>query len=140
MPHVINRLCELMNQHDAAFAAELFHPDYRSDQPLHPGRAFVGRAQVQANWTAIFRGIPDLRVELLRSREDDGGWVWTEWHWTGTRTDSEPFEMAGVVLFQIRDDLIVAARLYMEEVDRSGADVSQAVETMSGQPPVAPPS
>ena len=140
MPQLIDRLCELMNRHDAAFAAELFHPDYRSEQPLHPGRAFVGRAQVRANWTAMFQGTPDLRVELLRLREDDDGWVWTEWRWTGTRTDREPFAMAGVVLFQIRDDLIVAARLYMEEVDRSGADVTEAVEALSGRHPEAPAS
>jgi hypothetical protein len=24
--------------------------------------------------------------------------VWTEWHWSGTRTDGSAFEMCGVIL------------------------------------------
>jgi hypothetical protein len=50
MTDVIDRLAVAMNAHDLDTAAGLFHPDYRSEQPAHPGRAFTGRAQMRANW------------------------------------------------------------------------------------------
>ena len=34
----------------------------------------------------MFGGIPDFRAELVRSA-DDGHTCWTEWHWSGNRTD-----------------------------------------------------
>jgi len=76
MSDVVQRLAALMNQHDLQGAAALMHRDYRSEQPAHPGRAFVGRAQMEANWKAMFDGIPDFHAELLRSvqgRCDDLG-------------------------------------------------------------------
>jgi hypothetical protein len=39
---VVERLAAAMNQHDLDGAAGLMHEDYRSEQPAHPGRAFVG--------------------------------------------------------------------------------------------------
>ena len=48
--NVIDRLLAAMNAHDLEAAVALFHENYRSEQPAHPGRAFVGRAQMHANW------------------------------------------------------------------------------------------
>ena len=107
MGKVIHRLVKAMNAHDLSAAAALFHPDYRSSQPAHPGRTFTGREQMRANWAAMFAGIPDFRAELVRS-VDEGQMTWSEWHWTGTRTDGQAFEMRGVTLFEIADDVIVA--------------------------------
>ena len=47
MADLIERLAEAMNQHDLDGAVGLVHEDYRSEQPAHPGRAFVGRAQMR---------------------------------------------------------------------------------------------
>jgi ketosteroid isomerase-like protein len=57
MSDVIERLLAAMNRHDLDVAANLFHQDYRSEQPAHPDRAFRGRAQMRANWEAMFAGI-----------------------------------------------------------------------------------
>jgi len=65
MSDVVQRLATLMNEHDLQGAAALMHRDYRSAQPAHPGRAFVGRAQMEANWQAMFDGIPDFHAELI---------------------------------------------------------------------------
>ena len=65
MTDVIERLVVAMNAHDLDAAAGLIHEDYRSEQPAHPGRAFVGRAQMRANWEAMFAGIPDFHAEIL---------------------------------------------------------------------------
>lgn len=94
MSDVVGRLAALMNEHDLARATALIHQDYRSEQPVHPGRAFVGRAQMGANWKAMFDGIPDFHAEMVRSVQD-GETVWTEWHWTGSRSDGEPLRCAG---------------------------------------------
>ena len=134
MGKVIHRLVKAMNAHDLSAAAALFHPDYRSSQPAHPGRTFTGREQMRANWAAMFAGIPDFRAELVRS-VDEGQMTWSEWHWTGTRTDGQAFEMRGVTLFEIADDVIVAGRLYLEDVEREVIGIDEVVETLSGERP-----
>ena len=60
MAEVIDRLVAAMNEHDIDAAACLMHEDYRSEQPAHPRRAFVGRAQMHADWKAMIAGIPDF--------------------------------------------------------------------------------
>lgn len=49
MSEVVDRLAVALNAHDLEAAARLFHEDYRSEQPAHPGEAFVGQAQMHAN-------------------------------------------------------------------------------------------
>ena len=132
MSEMVQRLAALMNQHDLQGAAALMHRDYRSEQPVHPGRAFVGRAQMEANWKAMFDGIPDFHAELLRSVQD-GVTTWAEWHWTGNRSDGKPFEVRGVSLFEVHQDQIVAGRLYLEDVVRDDAGIQDAVRDLSGR-------
>src|SRR5690242_21528532 len=134
MTDVIDRLAGAMNAHDLDAVAGLIHEDYRSEQPAHPGRAFAGRSQMLANWEAMFAGIPDFHAEICRSVQDRE-MTWTEWRWSGTRSDGQSFEMRGVTLFEIADDQIVAGRLYMEDVERDVAGIEQAVETLSGRRP-----
>ena len=135
MSEIIDRLTSALNEHDLDAMVALFHADYDSRQPAHPARAFVGRAQVGANCEAMFAGVPDLRVELIRSVQD-GETTWCEWAWSGTRTDAQPFEVRGVVLFQVRDDLIIGATLYLEDVETEAIGIEQAVEGLSGSLPV----
>lgn len=136
MTDVVERLTAAMNRHDLEGAVALVHEDYRSEQPAHPGRAFVGRQQMHANWAAMFAGIPDFRAEQTRSVRD-GDTVWSEWRWTGTRTDGAPFEVRGVTLFEVRDDLISAGTLYLEDVERGAGDIEDAVQALSGRRPTA---
>ncbi|MBT2531500.1 nuclear transport factor 2 family protein [Arthrobacter sp. ISL-48] len=139
MSEVIDRLAAALNARDLEAAAVLFHEDYRSQQPAHPGRAFTGRAQMHANWAAMFAGIPDFTSEVIRS-VDDGDTTWIEWDWSGNRSDGEPFHMRGVALFQVADGLITAGRLYLEDVEQEWVDIEQAVESLSGRRPQSNPS
>ena len=134
MSEVIDRLAAAMNAHDLDAAAGFFHEHYRSEQPAHPGRAFAGRAQMRANWQAMFAGVPDFHAEICRSVQD-GDATWTEWRWSGTRSDGQAFEMRGVTLFEITGDQIVAGRLYLEEVERDVVGIERAVEALSGRRP-----
>ena len=131
---VMEKLIGAMNAHDLDGMLALFHPDYDSRQPAHPGRAFVGSSQVRLSWAAMFAGVPDLRVEVHRSVED-GDTTWCEWSWTGARVDGRPFEVHGVALFRIRDGLIVAGTLYVEDVEAEEAGIEQAVQGLSGERP-----
>ena len=135
---IIDRMVVAMNKHDLDGAAGLIHQDYRSEQPAHPSLAFVGRAQMRANWEAMFAGIPDFQAEVRRS-VTDGDTTWTEWRWSGSRSDGQPFEMRGVTMFEIRDGQVVAGRLYMEDVDREAVSIEEVVETRSGRRPQRPP-
>jgi hypothetical protein len=54
----------------------------------------------------------------------------------GERTDGQPFDMRGVAIFELRDDRIAAARLYMEPVEHDGTDMEQTVENQSGLRPI----
>jgi ketosteroid isomerase-like protein len=134
MSEVTDRLAAALSAHDLEAAAALFHENYRSEQPAHPGRAFTGREQMQANWAAMFAGIPDFRSEVIRS-VDDGDTTWIEWDWSGNRSDGEPFHMRGVALFQVTDGKITAGRLYLEDVEQESVDIEQAVESLSGRRP-----
>ncbi|WP_187432481.1 nuclear transport factor 2 family protein [Agromyces mariniharenae] len=128
---VIDRLARAINDHDLDRMVALFHPDYDSRQPAHPGRAFVGREQVRSNWAAMFAGVPDFAAEIVRSVQD-GELSWSEWAWHGTRTDGQPFEVRGVTLFQIHDGLIVAGTLYVEDVELDPMSIDDAVAGLSG--------
>jgi limonene-1,2-epoxide hydrolase len=134
MTDVIERLVVAMNAHDLDATTELIRDDYRSEQPAHPSRAFVGRAQMHANWEAMFAGIPDFHAEIRRSVHD-GDTIWSEWRWSGTRSDGQVFDMRGVTLFQIIGDQIVAGRLYLEDVEQGAAGIEIAVEALSGRRP-----
>ena len=123
MTVVVDRLVVAVNAHDLDAVADLVHEDYRSEQPAHPGRAFAGRAQMLANWAAMFAGIPDFHAEICRSVQD-GDTTWTEWRWSGTRSDGLAFEMRGVTLFGVTDGQVVAGRLYLEDVERDVMPVS----------------
>ena len=52
------RLQAAMNAHDLEAFVACFVEDYDSVQPAHPDRAFRGREQVRANWSAVFSGGP----------------------------------------------------------------------------------
>jgi limonene-1,2-epoxide hydrolase len=126
---VLERLRDAQNRHDLDAFVASFDPEYRSEQPVHPDRTFVGREQVRKNWAAVFAAVPDFQAELLRSAcEADTGW--TEWHWLGTRTDETRLDMRGVTIFGVRDDRIVWGRLYLEDVE-GGQGIDQAVQHMA---------
>src|SRR5688500_9435639 len=80
---VIERLAQAMTAHDLEAMLSTFDSDYRSEQPVHPDRAFHGMEQVRKNWSAIFSSAPDFRANLLRMVVD-ANTVWSEWEWTGT--------------------------------------------------------
>src|SRR3954453_121005 len=94
----VERVARAMNAHDLDAFVACFAPDYASEQPVHPDRAFRGRDQVRTNWARIFASIPDLRVELLGAAVA-GETAWTEWAWTGTQENGAPFDWRGVILF-----------------------------------------
>lgn len=133
MTTVATRLRDAMNAHDLEAFLDCFHDDYKSEQPIHPGRGFGGRDQVRMNWSTIFAGVPDFAAELVASCEGDGQ-EWSEWRWTGTRTGGDPLDMAGVMVVGVRDGRIAWGRLYIEPVEPPDEDIDAAVRKMAGAP------
>lgn len=129
---VAERLDRAMNAHDLDAFVDCFDPDYDSEQPAHPDRAFHGREQVRQNWSAIFRGVPDFRSELIRAVASDGT-EWSEWRWRGTQSDGRPLDMAGVIVAGTDGGRMLWAHLYVESVERSGAGIDAAVRQMTGE-------
>jgi ketosteroid isomerase-like protein len=129
---VVERLDAALNAHDLEAFVDCFHEDYASEQPAHPDRAFGGRDQVRDNWSAVFDGVPDFRSELVRTAAD-GDTVWSEWRWRGNHSDGTPLDMAGVIVFGVRDGRIAWARLYVEPVEQAGAGIDAAVRRMAGR-------
>jgi ketosteroid isomerase-like protein len=111
----VRRIQQAINQHDLDTLTDCFEPDYQSEFPAHPLRAFRGHAALRANWTRIFSTVPDLQAELLRCLTDDET-AWAEWDWRGTGADGQPFAMRGVTLQGVRAGRVAWARLYMEPV------------------------
>ncbi|HET9852004.1 MAG TPA: nuclear transport factor 2 family protein [Candidatus Limnocylindrales bacterium] len=123
----IERLRDAMNRHDLDAFVACFAPDYRSEQPNHPNRAFSGSHQVRRNWSTMFESMPDFRAELLRAAEH-GDTVWSEWHWYGTLRDGTPKEIGGVILAGIQNDRIAWGRLYTEDIETGGGDIDAAMD------------
>ena len=124
------RLQDAQNSHDLDAFVACFDSDYRSEQPVHPDRAFTGSEQVRRNWAAVFDGVPDFRAELVRSGQGEDA-SWQEWYWHGTRVDGTRLEVRGVTIFSVRDDRILWGRLFMDEVDRTGEGIDQAVREIT---------
>jgi limonene-1,2-epoxide hydrolase len=123
---VVARLHQAMNGHDLDAFVACFSPDYRSEQPAHPNRAFGGYAEVRTNWAAFFASVPDFHADLL-SVTADGDAVWSEWAWSGQRSDGSALDMRGVIIMGVDNDRIAWARLYMEETERDGADIDASM-------------
>lgn len=128
---VATRLRDAMNDHDLESFLECFHEDYRSEQPVHPGRGFGGRDQVRANWSAIFSGVGDFVADLVSHCQGDGQ-EWSEWRWSGTREDGSHLDMAGVIVAGVRDGRIAWGRLYIEPVQGGDESIDDAVRRMAG--------
>lgn len=129
---VTERLLEAFNAHDLESQLACFNEDYQSEQPAHPARAFSGREQVRENWSKLYESIPDFRAELLRLAVA-GEEEWGEWLWSGTKENATPLEMRGVTIMGIRDGQIAWGRLYLEETESEGADITETVRRMGGR-------
>jgi hypothetical protein len=112
---VFERMIQAANRHDLDAMVTCFAPNFRSEQPLHPERAFTGQAGVRKNWSFFFTTIPDLQVDILNEVEE-GDTVWAELHYHGIQTDGKKFSVKGVTLTGIQADQIIWARLYIEPV------------------------
>ena len=113
---VVERMFEAANRHDLEAFLEFFHPDYQSDPPSHPARAFRGRETVRKNWSGIFANIPDITVEMIRC-VSDGDTVWAEVRFFGTSREGSRFDLRGVIIHCVQAGQIRWARLYMEPVE-----------------------
>jgi ketosteroid isomerase-like protein len=129
---VAGELAAAMNAHDIDAFVSLFAADYYSQQPAHPDRAFAGRDQVRANWSAVFAGVPDFHAELLATAVEADK-LWSEWRWRGTHEDGKPLDMAGVMVCGVSDGKLAWARLYVEPVESGGKGIDAAVREMSGR-------
>jgi uncharacterized protein (TIGR02246 family) len=129
---LVRRLQAAMNAHDVEAFVACFAEDYDSAQPTHPDRAFRGREQVRANWSAVFTGVPDFHAELLRANTV-GDTTWSEWRWQGTQADGGRLDMAGVIILGERDERVAWARLYIETVEHAGAGIDAAVRDMTAE-------
>jgi ketosteroid isomerase-like protein len=125
------RIAAAMNAHGVDAFVACLTEDYDSVQPAHPDRAFRGRALVRINWSAIFESVRDFRAELVRA-DAVGDVEWSEWRWQGTQADGSRLDMAGVIMFGVRDGLVASARLYVEPVEE-GAGIDAAVRDMAGE-------
>ena len=115
---VFERMIQATNRHDLDAMLQYFAPDFRSEQPCHPERAFTGRAGVRKNWSFFFTTVPDMQVDILNAVEE-GDTVWAELHYHGTQTDRKKFTVKGVTIMGIQADQIIWARLYIEPVQES---------------------
>ncbi|MDR7191277.1 ketosteroid isomerase-like protein [Microbacterium sp. BE35] len=133
MASLLERLGDAMNSHDPVRVASLVAQDYESSQPAHPARAFGGREQVLANWSAVFQGVPDFTARLIGAAVD-GETEWGEWEWHGHHIDGSVFAMRGVVILSVRNGLIARMRLYVEPVDWGEGDIDAAVRDLYRSP------
>jgi len=115
---IFERMIQAANRHDLDAMVACFAPDFRSEQPLHPERAFTGQAGVRKNWSFFFTTVPDIQIEILGEVEE-GDTIWAELHYHGMQTDGKRFTVKGVTLLGIQAGQIIWARLYIEPVQEA---------------------
>jgi hypothetical protein len=123
------RLRDSWNSHTMRNLVGSVRKNYRSIQPTHPSRGFVGRSQVPTNWSAVFDGVPDFTAELVAGSLDvtPNG---PSGEWSGIYTSGTAFLMRGITILTLRDGLIAKAQLYLEPVDVTGGDIDTAVQDL----------
>ncbi len=132
---VVDRLMAATNAHDLDALVGCFADDYVLTDPVHPNRSFTGTGQVARNWAAIFAGVPDVtsrvlhRADVPAAGRPGESTSWLELEMTGTRRDGAPHELAGVMVFGIREDRIVSGRFFLQPVEHGGPDADGAVRT-----------
>jgi len=124
----LDRLVRATNSHDIDAVVACFADDYVNITPAHPSRGFTGSEQVRRNWTQIFAAVPDIEVGVVACAFD-GGTAWSQWAMWGTRADGSAHQMAGVVIFEVEDDLARKATFFLEPVDDEPGTVDEAVRT-----------
>jgi ketosteroid isomerase-like protein len=129
---VLARLVEATNDHDLEAMLDCFKPDYRSEQPAHPARAFQGVEQVRKNWSSLMESVPDLHWEVLRTATDETT-AWMEARLTGTKPDGTKLDEVGVVILGISGGHIGWGRLYLEDVEVEGGSIDETVRDMTGR-------
>jgi ketosteroid isomerase-like protein len=133
---VVDRLVTATNAHDLEALVACFAEDYVLTNPAHPARGFTGRDQVRRNWATIFGGVPDVvtrvlaRADAPSAAEPGTATTWLEMAMTGTRRDGTPHELVGVMVVEVRDDLIVRGRFFLEPVDHAPVDADGAVRAV----------
>jgi ketosteroid isomerase-like protein len=123
---LLERLARAVDRHDLDALVGCFAPGYRNETPAHPAQGFTGREQVRRNWEQIFSFVPDITARVLRCH-CEAEVAWSEWEMTGTRRDGSAHQMAGVILFGVRDGRFAWARFYLEPVQAAGPDATEAV-------------
>jgi limonene-1,2-epoxide hydrolase len=129
---VLARLVEATNDHDLEAMLECFKPDYRSEQPAHPARAFQGIDQVRKNWSSLMESVPDIHWDVIRTATDETT-AWMEARLTGTRHDGTKLDQIGVLVLGISGGHIGWGRLYLSDVESEGADIDETVGRMTGR-------
>jgi len=82
--------------------------------------------------SAIFASTKDFHADLVRV-DTIGDVEWTEWRWQGTHDDGSRLDMAGVIVFGVRDGRVAWARLYIEPIEQAGAGIEAAVRDITGE-------
>ena len=131
---LLERMNRAMNTHDAEALAACFAPDYQSEQPAHPARAFRGAHTVRDHWTGIFRNIRDFTAEVVRQAVE-GNTAWQEIRWSGHKADGGAFEVRGVIISGTRESHVTWARLYLEPVEHSGETLEAALQRVTRAQP-----
>lgn len=120
-PSVIRRLWAAWNARDLEALAAGLHPDYASQQPLHPERNVPSRAEALRGWAALFESLPDFSAELCGwARQGEA--IWTEWRWRGTLTGGGVYASGGVMIFKCVGERLISARIYTEVTQMTGPD------------------
>ncbi len=123
----VRRLFAAACRHDIDAMVAEFADDYTNTTPNHPARNFTGSAQVRANWSTLFAGVPDLTLQVRDAATAPGEKVWVEWATRGTRRDGVNVEQAGVAIFTLRADRLSAIRFYLEPVEHESGDINTAI-------------
>ncbi|MEO7348730.1 MAG: nuclear transport factor 2 family protein [Terrimesophilobacter sp.] len=128
----VRRLFAAACRHDLEAMVAEFADDYTNTTPNHHARNFTGSAQVRANWSALFAGVPDLTLQVHDAAGAPDGKVWVEWASRGTRRDGANVEQAGVAIFTLCADRLSAIRFYLEPVEYESGDVNTAILSVAG--------
>ena len=114
---LLESLFEAFNAHDAAKVVSLMTEDCIFEAAAGAemfGARHTGRAAVKAAFENVWKGLPDVRWDVVRHFHT-GDRAVSEWVFRATRPDGSKIEVQGCDLFTLRDGRVAVKQAFRKE-------------------------
>ena len=115
---LLEAIGDAFNRHDVDGVMSFFADDGVFDKAAGPdiwGKRYVGKADIRAEFAALFEAMPDIQWEPTANWVS-GNMGCSQWRRTGTTETGEKHDWLGCDLFTFRDGKVISKDSYFKNV------------------------